>query len=178
MSFRWDVHLNADAWSALHRGEFDQRALVKICTGALPRQRAAGTISPEGMLALWPPVSGPLGSNFELWQLVTYSFLHGNTAHIFFNMFGLWVFGGMVEQYLGSKRYACPAHREQQLSKARPEQWLLIEWPEGESEPSKYWLATVGEDISFEELVDRAKMRWRIERDYQDLKQELGLGRL
>jgi SRSO17 transposase len=69
-----------------------------------------------------------------------------------------------------------PAHRDQQLTEPRPEEWLLVEWPEGESEPSKYWLATVGADISFEELVDHAKMRWRIERDYQDLKQELGLG--
>jgi membrane associated rhomboid family serine protease len=37
---------------------------------------------------------------------VTFQFLHGDILHLFFNMFGLWVFGGMVEQYLGFKRYA------------------------------------------------------------------------
>jgi len=59
--------------------------------------------------------------------------------------------------------------------KLSPE-WLLIEWPEGEAEPTKYWLSTLPEDISFERLVDFAKLRWRIERDYQELKQEVGLG--
>src|SRR5882724_2612265 len=64
------------------------------------------------------------------------------------------------------------AHRNQ----PRGEEWLLIEWPEGETEPTKYWLSTLPEDIIFERLVDLAKLRWRIERDYQELKQELGLG--
>jgi SRSO17 transposase len=56
------------------------------------------------------------------------------------------------------------------------EEWLLIEWPEDEAEPTKYWLSTLPADISFEALVDHAKLRWRIERDYQELKQEVGLG--
>jgi SRSO17 transposase len=56
------------------------------------------------------------------------------------------------------------------------EEWLLIEWPEGEKEPIKYWLSTLPEDISFRDMVDLAKLRWRIERDYQELKQEVGLG--
>jgi SRSO17 transposase len=56
------------------------------------------------------------------------------------------------------------------------EEWLLIEWPEGEAEPTKYWLSTLPETISFEQFVDLAKLRWRIERDYQELKQEVGLG--
>jgi SRSO17 transposase len=55
-------------------------------------------------------------------------------------------------------------------------EWLLIEWPEGEAEPTKYWLSTLPANISFRRLVDLAKMRWRIERDYQELKQEVGLG--
>ena len=56
------------------------------------------------------------------------------------------------------------------------DEWLLIEWPEDEPEPTKYWLSTLSADIAFEAMVDHTKLRWRIERDYQDLKQELGLG--
>jgi SRSO17 transposase len=59
---------------------------------------------------------------------------------------------------------------------AADEEWLLIEWPAGEPEPTKYWLSTLPADTGFEAMVDRAKLRWRIERDYLDLKQELGLG--
>ena len=68
------------------------------------------------------------------------------------------------------------AHRDYWLGEPRPEEWLLMEWPEGEKEPTKYWLSTLPEDIGFGRLVELAKLRWRIERDYQDLKQELGLG--
>ena len=68
------------------------------------------------------------------------------------------------------------AHRDERLQEPRPEEWLLVEWPEDEAEPTKYWLSTLPEDIPFAALVDLAKLRWRIERDYQDLKQELGLG--
>jgi SRSO17 transposase len=57
-----------------------------------------------------------------------------------------------------------------------PEEWLLVEWPEDAAEPTGYWLSTLPEDITLEALVDRAQLRWRIERDYQELKQELGLG--
>ena len=60
------------------------------------------------------------------------------------------------------------------LSRAA-EEWLLIEWPKGEAEPTKYWLSTLPDDIAFDRLVDLAKLRWRIERDYQELKQEVGL---
>ena len=56
------------------------------------------------------------------------------------------------------------------------EEWLLVEWPKGELEPTKYWLSTLPESIAFNRLVDAAKLRWRIERDYQELKQEVGLG--
>lgn len=56
------------------------------------------------------------------------------------------------------------------------EEWLLIEWPAGDAEPTKYWLSTLPADIDFRELVDFAKLRWRIERDYLELKQEVGLG--
>ena len=66
----------------------------------------AGMVSPGGAFALWPPASGPLGSNFEPWQLVTYSFLHGNMAHSFFNMFALYMFGSDVERLFGSRFFA------------------------------------------------------------------------
>ena len=68
------------------------------------------------------------------------------------------------------------AHRDDQHAELRAEEWLLMEWPVGEREPTKYWLASLPEDIAMDRLVDLAKLRWRIERDYQDLKQELGLG--
>jgi SRSO17 transposase len=57
----------------------------------------------------------------------------------------------------------------------RAEEWLLIEWPEGEAEPLKYFLSTAPADATIEQLVFVTKMRWRIERDYQELKQEFGL---
>jgi SRSO17 transposase len=68
------------------------------------------------------------------------------------------------------------AHRDHKRTQLRPEQWLLVEWPEGHREPMKYWLSTLAQDVSMQRMVFEAKMRWRIERDYQDLKQELGLG--
>jgi SRSO17 transposase len=69
-----------------------------------------------------------------------------------------------------------PAHRDTHRSTPRPQEWCLIEWPAGEPEPRKYFLSTLPADISRRALVNTAKLRWRIERDYQDLKQELGLG--
>ncbi len=64
------------------------------------------------------------------------------------------------------------AHRD----RPRQAEWLIIEWPKGEAEPSHYWLSTLPEAIAFKELVATLKARWRIERDYQELKQEVGLG--
>ena len=58
----------------------------------------------------------------------------------------------------------------------QPEEWLLIEWPKGEDKPTKFWLSTCPKNIAFDRLVDITMMRWRIERDYQELKQEVGLG--
>jgi Transposase DDE domain len=69
-----------------------------------------------------------------------------------------------------------PAHRDHKLNTPRPEEWLLIEWPEDEDEPTKYWFSTLPVDIPFDKMVDIVKLRWRIERDYQELKQEVGLG--
>ena len=69
-----------------------------------------------------------------------------------------------------------PANRDYNRPTPRPEEWLLVEWPRDEPEPTKYWLSTLPPTTTRRALVDQAKLRWRIERDYQDLKQELGLG--
>jgi hypothetical protein len=69
-----------------------------------------------------------------------------------------------------------PAHRDYWRSTVRDEEWLLIEWPDGDTEPLKCFLTTAPEEATLEQLVVVTKMRWRIERDYQDLKQEFGLG--
>jgi SRSO17 transposase len=68
-----------------------------------------------------------------------------------------------------------PAHRDEQRAEPRPEEWLLVEWPDGEAEPTKYWLSTLPAETPPEVLVGTAKGRWRIERDYEELKQEAGL---
>ena len=84
-----------------------------------------------------------------------------------------------VKQKLRSRFAALrvrPAHRDYWRAEPHPEEWLLIEWPADEKEPTKYWLSTLPADTALVELVHLAKHRWIIERDYQELKQELGLG--
>jgi len=84
-----------------------------------------------------------------------------------------------VKQKLRSRFAALrvhPAHRDNWRAAPHPEEWLLIEWPRGEAQPTKYWLSTLPAEISLTELVRTAKHRWIIERDYEELKQELGLG--
>jgi SRSO17 transposase len=66
-----------------------------------------------------------------------------------------------------------PAHREKHIQRA--EEWLIIEWPEKEAEPIKYVFSTLPDDIDFSNLVEKIQLRWRIERDFQELKSELGL---
>jgi SRSO17 transposase len=68
-----------------------------------------------------------------------------------------------------------PAHRDEGRSAPRPEEWLLIEWPRTDAAPTKYWLSTLPPPTTCAELVHLAMLRWRIERDYQELKGELGL---
>jgi len=69
-----------------------------------------------------------------------------------------------------------PASRDYNLTSPRAEEWLLVEWPDDDAEPLKYWLSTLPADAPLRDLVATAKLRWRIERDYRELKQELGLG--
>jgi SRSO17 transposase len=69
-----------------------------------------------------------------------------------------------------------PAHRDYEKAEPYEEEWLLIEWPRGEAEPTKYWVSTLPATTQLKALVRIAKHRWIIERDYEELKQELGLG--
>ena len=69
-----------------------------------------------------------------------------------------------------------PAHRDTLRSEPWPEEWLLVEWPKGATEPAKYWLSNLPPRTALKDLVRIAKARWLIERDYQELKQEIGLG--
>jgi SRSO17 transposase len=65
-----------------------------------------------------------------------------------------------------------PAHGDQEHA----EQWLLIEWPKGAPQPTKYWFSSMPDTTKLKDLVKMAKHRWIVERDYEELKQELGLG--
>jgi SRSO17 transposase len=69
-----------------------------------------------------------------------------------------------------------PAYGDDRQGGLQPEQWLLMEWPAGAGEPSGYWLARLPVKTSLKRLVGISKHRWVIERDYEELKQELGLG--
>jgi SRSO17 transposase len=68
------------------------------------------------------------------------------------------------------------AHRDYEQSEPHPEEWLLIEWPKGVDEPTRYWLSNLPAATKRNDLVRIAKHRWIVERDYEELKQELGLG--
>ena len=67
------------------------------------------------------------------------------------------------------------AHRDVKRTVPREVEWLLVEWPRGETTPTKYWLSTVPATVALDALVRLVKIRWRIERDFQELKDELGL---
>jgi SRSO17 transposase len=69
-----------------------------------------------------------------------------------------------------------PSYLDDRRTKPHAEEWLLVEWPVGEIEPTRYWLSSLPATSTLAELVRLAKHRWIIERDYQELKQELGLG--
>jgi len=63
------------------------------------------TIIPIAYFALWPVHGYPGDPSFQIWQLVSYSFLHGNFVHILFNMYALWMFGSDIERLVGSRRF-------------------------------------------------------------------------
>jgi membrane associated rhomboid family serine protease len=60
-----------------------------------------------GPFALWPTASAqfPNAPSFEIWQLLTYGFMHGSLTHLLFNMLALYMFGGEVERLLGPSHY-------------------------------------------------------------------------
>jgi SRSO17 transposase len=67
------------------------------------------------------------------------------------------------------------AHRHGSGAKPGEEEWLMCEWPEGETAPTKFHLSNLPPNTSLVALVRLAKLRWRVERDYQEMKQEIGL---
>jgi len=81
---------------------------------------------------------------------------------------------GAMKSRFAALRVRC-AHRTEKQMRVPPLQWLLIEWPEGKPEPTDFWFSTLPASTPIEELVRMAKLRWRIERDYQVLKGQLGL---
>jgi SRSO17 transposase len=73
---------------------------------------------------------------------------------------------------------AVRVHSAERHTKGKPpslEQWLLLEWPTTETQPTKYYLSSLPAGTPLKSLVRLAKLRWRVERDYQELEQELGL---
>ncbi len=82
-------------------------ALIIANVAVFLLEMAGGMTTLFSGFALWPPSSGPsYGPDFQPWQLVTYSFLHANVAHIFFNMFALYMFGSDIERLFGARFYA------------------------------------------------------------------------
>ncbi len=71
----------------------------------------------------------------------------------------------------------CPAenYRRGKAKAPQPTHWLLCQWPADRDAPSKFWLSDLPANTSLVALVRLAKLRWRVERDYQELKQEIGL---
>jgi SRSO17 transposase len=67
------------------------------------------------------------------------------------------------------------AHQAPVRGQERDLEWLLIEWPPAEPEPVHYWLSNLPAGTRISKIVNLAQMRWRIERDYEELKGELGL---
>ena len=79
---------------------------------------------------------------------------------------------------MSSKFFACRVRtgNRHHIGKAPgKEEWLLVQWPDNKEEPTRYWLSNLPKKISLRKLVYTAKLRWRIERDYQELKGEIGL---
>ena len=82
------------------------KTLILANVGAFLLQHLLGGLF-QHYLALWPPqaIAYDDGAPFQVWQLLTYGFLHANFAHLFFNMFALFMFVSEIERLFGAKRY-------------------------------------------------------------------------
>lgn len=77
-----------------------------------------------------------------------------------------------------SRFFARRIRSAERRTKGRPpghEEWLLCEWPDGEDAPTKFYFSSLPASTSLKALVRAARLRWRVERDYQEMKQEIGL---
>lgn len=83
--------------------------------------------------------------------------------------------GSMAARFLALRVRPANVGLRRAHPEALPLAWLLCQWPEGEAEPAKYWLANLPAEATLAELVRLAKLRWRIELDYRELKDALGL---
>ena len=144
--------------------------------------QAKTTVGPQGAAPRPPPEYKGTGRPPKLWrretgpQPVSVEQRAGaGPASTFRAVCGREGTGGMRRSRFGRVRVRA-AHRDYWRGQVRPEEWLLIAWPKGEAEPTKYWLSTLPKGCSLRALIQQAKQRWRVERDYQELKQEMGLG--
>src|SRR3954466_2224189 len=149
------AHLRVDAHQPVARSQARARAAGPGAGGGRPASRMARDPdhqpqSVEGLARSLPA---------EAWEMISW---REGSADVLISRF--------------ARVRVRAAHRDFDRSVPRDEEWLLVEWPTEEEKPTKFWLATVPENVDFDRLVALAKLRWRIERDYQELKQELGLG--
>ena len=117
-----------------------------------PRSKPPGLGSPVSVSAMsqsWPQ---------ERWQRITWR--EGTK-------------GAMTSRFAAAR--VLPSHTYQHGGAKEGPRWLLVEWPEEESAPTKFWLADLPADTNLLSLVRLAKIRWWIEQGYQQLKDELGL---
>lgn len=127
----------------------------------------------KGGTTVWPPGQGPIAAPED--QPVTAAALVESLPEQAFREV-IWRDGtkGDLSSRFAVRRVR-PAHGHEPGAELRPEEWLLVEWPVGDEKPAHFWLGTLDHGASLQELVEFAKLRWRIERDYEELKQELGL---
>jgi SRSO17 transposase len=142
----------------------------------------------ESSMTVWPPATGPLGLNLSGGRRAASLRRHEECSPLSVKELALYLaaedfFGvSWSEGRMGTRRsrFAAlrvrPAHRVIWRKSMDEEQWLLIERPKTESEPTKYWLSNLPAHMTLREMVLLTKLRWRLERDYKELNQELGLG--
>lgn len=81
--------------------------------------------------------------------------------------------GKLRSQFLGLRVQTAHGYVEGEEPGKRV--WLVIQWPKGETEPLKYYLCDLAENLSLRRLIEITRGRWRVEQDYQQMKEELGL---